>query len=357
MKKVNVVTFCDWRSYGSMLQALGLQHMLKDLGFAGQVLRPEPQPPAQLKPRLPLAGGLGQRIVDLHKLLNHGAQARKYRSSNAFIQQNIPICYCGSYDAVKNDPPKADVYLSGSDQVWQPGVMDPFLFLDFVPEGIPKISYAASMGIPVIPPEREDLFRRFISGYSYLSVREADNQPVISALTDKPVHRHIDPVFLMERENWRLLETAYPGMDKPYILVYAIYWEKALNKELKRLHEQTGMDVVVVASSLRKMYANKWIYDADPGQFLWLVDHAAMVVTSSFHGVAMSAIFEKKFSAVINPGSPSRIACLLETLGIGNLPLDRLAEADAPDYEPVRQRIEQERQRSKDYLNEALAEI
>lgn len=338
-----------------MLQALGLQHILSELGFEGCVLRPEPVPPENLKLMLPVFGNLQQRIVDTHKLLNYRALSRKYRNSNAFIRKNIPISYCGSYDTLKREPPEADAFISGSDQVWQPHRMDPFFFLEFVPKQVRRISYAASMGVPVVPTEKVEEFRRYLSGFSYISVRETDSQPVVEALTNKQVHRHIDPVFFLEADRWRNYGRPYHTISKPYILVYAIYWDRDLNTKLKQLHRETGMDVVAITSSLRRIYANKRIYDADPGQFLWLIDHANMVVTSSFHGVAMSILFEKPFSAVIDPGKPSRISCLLDVLGTQNLTIEQLVKSEYQNYELVRQRIEEERERGKHYLSEVLA--
>lgn len=354
MKKVNVVTYCDWRSYGSILQALGLQRMLEKLGYEGSIILPEPVPKKCLQPKLPMNGGLRRRVADAHKLLNHRALSRKYRGCNAFIQTHITVKYCDSYEMLQKDPPKAEVYLAGSDQIWHPAILNPLFFLDFVPEGIPKVSYAASLGSTMISAEKEEQMRRYVQRFAYLSVREADNQDIIGKMTEKPVYRHIDPVFLVDQKQWRSLEKEYPNMEKPYILVCAIYWNRALNAELRELHNQTGMDVVVVTSSLRKIYANKWIYDADPAHFLWLLDHAQMVVTSSFHGTAMSIIFQKPFAAVINPEMPSRIAGLLDVLGIGNVTIMDLKQGMQPDYRAVAKRIQEEQIRSEVYLKEAL---
>lgn len=356
MKKVNVVTYCDWRSYGSILQSLGLQQTLKKLGFTGSLILPEPVPQKRLRPQLPLRGGLRRRIADVHKLLNHRALSRKYRGCHGFIQTHIPVRYCGSYECIQKNPPEADVYLAGSDQIWHPVLMDPLFFLDFVPAGIPRVSYAASMGNTGIPAGNEERLCRYVQRFDRLSVREADNQKIISQMTDRQVLRHIDPVFLMDREQWRALEKEYPNMEKPYILVYAIYWDRKLNAELKALHETTGMDVVVVTSSPRKIYANQWIYDADPAEFLWLIDHAQMVVTSSFHGTAMSIIFEKPFAAVIDPGMPSRIAGLLEVLEISNASIETLKQGLQMDYGAIAQRIREEQVRSEAYLKEALGQ-
>lgn len=66
-------------------------------------------------------------------------------------------------------------------------------------------------------------------------------------------------------------------------------------QKLKELHEKTGYKIVSIQNSLRPIYANKRVMDIGPKQFLWLMDHAEAVVTSSFHGTAFSVIFNKRF--------------------------------------------------------------
>lgn len=358
MKKVNVVTYCTWKSYGSILQALSLQRVLWDFGYDSSLVLDEPQPKASLDRSFPSRGGLARRLADFHKYLNHKKLDKKFRETTAFIENNIPsIVYGGSYEEIQQNIPYADVWISGSDQVWNPNTMNPLFFLKFLPERICKISYAASMGTTRIPAGCQEEFFRNISGFDYLSVREEDNRMLIVQKTDKTIHRNIDPVFLLNKEQWREYARPYPGMNKPYVLVFPIYWDRQWNNCLKKLHREKDLEIVVVTSSPRRVYADRVIYDADPGQFLWLIDHAQFVVTSSFHGVAMSVIFEKRLFPVINPDAPSRISCLLDVLGIEKEGPEDLFSEKSPDYCQVKRKIREEQYRAQQYLNEALADL
>lgn len=353
MKQVCICTFCVWNSYGSMLQAYGLQYALKQLDCRGTIASTKPEPAKKwIFPGLKTRSVKGM-VVDLHRMLISRKLKRKYSACGSFIRRNINIDYFGSFEALAEAPPRADVYLAGSDQVWNPRKMDPAFFLEFVPEGYPRITYGASMGIPKIPAGKEGDFRRLVRGFDHISLRERDNVPVVGAYTDQMPEVHIDPVFLVPQEHWREMEQPYP-IDEPYILVYPIYWEKGLNRQLKALHKKTGKTIVAVLGQAQQVYANRRIYDASPEQFLWLIDHADAVVSSSFHGIAMSLVFEKPFSAVIDPKSPSRLRCLLETLETGNRAIPDLADDAARNYDGLREKINLERGRSMAYLGKVL---
>ena len=84
------------------------------------------------------------------------------------------------------------------------------------------------------------------------------------------------------------------------------------------------------------------------------MDHAAYVVTSSFHGVAFSVIFRKQFAAVINPNLPSRIDNILEVLSLPHVSIEELGCGAEIDYAAVPEIILKERQRGITYLKEAI---
>ena len=114
--------------------------------------------------------------------------------------------------------------------------------------------------------------------------------------------------------------------------------------------------MVSVQSSTGTVYADKRIYDCDVKEFLWLIDHAEYVVTSSFHGLAFSVIFNKQFSAVINPTAPTRLTDLLELFSIENCSPDRIDTEFCVDYGKVNRKIEAEKDRGVSYLRRVLSE-
>ena len=354
MKKVCISTYCEWSSYGSVLQAMGLKQALQEIDRKSFIVRDTPAPVAQKHFSFRVCAN--PRAL-LNEIRNTRARRKKdilYRNSVEFINHHVDIQYYNDFETLCKNIPDADFYLAGSDQIWHPNLCKKAFFLDFVPVDTKRLSYAASMGIEKIPQEKESEFHKLISKMETISVREADAAEIIRRYTDKPICRHIDPTFLVDQAFWRRVSREYP-IKTPYILVYAIYWDVAYNRELKELHKKTGYDIVALCPSGRsRVWANKRIYDADPGQFLYLVDHAQAVVSSSFHGVALSVNLNKKIAAIINPNAPSRLTTLLSVLGIRKRNITEVMQFDLADYDRINKKIEQEKQASMQYLTEVL---
>jgi len=348
MKTAAVSTFCEWTSFGSVLQAIGLQDTLHTMGVTGTVVRVQADfDCGPVKQRLEISpSGL---IKACDRFIHADAEKRAYLKNTKFIQEHVRVQTYSSDQALMRNPPDADVYIAGSDQIWYHAVKRDDFFLNYKPENKPGITYAASMGSVVVPEEKRKWYREHLKRFDSISVREEDMVSELEQLTDKPVQVHIDPTFLKSAEEWRKLQKPRK-VKEPYILVYPLYWDSRLNDQLKQLKRQTGYEIISIHSGLRNIYADRVIRDADAGEFLWLVDHAQCVVTSSFHGVAFSTIFNKKYSAVINPAAPSRIENILNVLGIKTPDITGcISEFDA-DYAAVNRRIQKEKTRSLSYL-------
>lgn len=356
MKKVCVASFCEWTSIGSVLQSLALQRTLHSMGADVFTLRPGRKADPVWKWRWCGGKNVKNWILNLHWLVYGRKICDGYRRTNEFIEKNVHLLHYRDTVEKEGGIPEADVYIAGSDQVWNPLKIRPEFFLDFVPHGKKRCSYAASMGVTGIPEGSREQFEDLIRKFDMISVREEDNVPVIGRITDVPVQVHIDPVFLLGREDW--MRYASPcRVDKPYILVYALYWDKSLNAQLRRLHRQTGMEIIAVSDHLQRVYATKRLYDTDVGRFLWLIDHAQAVVTSSFHGAAMAILFNKKLAAVVNPKAPSRIGCLLKRLHVDSMAIAELSDDCTILYDEVNQRIADEAAGSKAYLEEVMTAL
>jgi hypothetical protein len=195
--------------------------------------------------------------------------------------------------------------------------------------------------------------RKWLHAFDHISVREQECLNALAPLTDKDISVHIDPTFLVDVEVWRGLEKNYK-VKGPYILLYMLYWDDSFKKQIIALKKRTGLPVYAVCPDMSRVYADRHLYDVGVEEFLWLVDHAEYVVTSSFHGVAFSILFQKKFAPMINPRMPSRIENVLNVLGVPKVGMEELDSTDHIDYEAVAANIEKEKQRSIAYLKEAI---
>lgn len=352
MKNTLISTYCHWTSFGSMLQSLGLQKAIEKIGSEAQTITfsSEEAVPAVKKVKFRLNAGT---VRYLYQVLNRKRLERGKTRCLRFMSQNIRRVVVSEKENLPQELPDVDVYIAGSDQIWNPALCREDFFLSHASEEKRRISYAASMGVLYIPEQNEKKFGKLLQNFDSFSVREEEMLPIIQNYTEKPVVQHIDPTFLISVDAWRQYESAY-DIQEPYILVYALYWDRSLNKQLKELHKRTGYRIVSIQNSIRPIYANSIVMDAGPAEFLWLVDHAEAVVTSSFHGTAFSVIFNKRFYPAVNPNARSRIDSLLKTLNVrtpsslGDLMNYTL------DYTETNARIEQEKSRSMDYLRREI---
>ena len=356
MKTVCISTHCDWTSYGSVMQAIGLKKTLLGLGYESFIVRDRPAPAPEKSFAFQWRRNPRMLAKEFLSIPYRRERERMYRESNSFIRRTTDIKYFDSYNTLKENIPQADFYLAGSDAIWHPDICREVFFLDFVPEGIKRLSYGASMKKTNIPEKNKEKFASLVSKMDAISVREQEAADVIEQFTQKAIAVHIDPSFLLTSEEWREFSKEYP-IERPYILVYTIFWDRTYNKQLKRLKRQTGYEIVAICpGGISSVWADRKIFDADPGQFLYLIDHAEAVVSSSFHGIALALNFHKKTAAVIDPASPSRIRNLLSLLAVRNRDIADVMNFDLSGYVDINRRISEERERSVEYLREVLAE-
>lgn len=350
MKKAVIATYCERDSYGSILQSLALKNVLSNIGFKSEIVK-KFDSVSQEKISLFIPRSPGQCVLIATRIFKSLKIKKRFKRTLSFIKEYIDF---KNYETIENlsDNLDADVYIAGSDQIWHPKLCNSVFFLEFA-KSKKCISYAASMGVTDIPEENKEKFAAMLQKFKTISVREADNAEIIKDKVSAPVDVHIDPTFLCEKSFWQAKENPYK-IKEPFILVYPIYWNISLNKELEELHKKTGIKIISVCNDWMRVYANEALYDVGPAEFLWLINHAEAVVTSSFHGVALSTIYNKKIAIVNNPKNPSRVGNLIDVLGLKVVPISEVLNFDTSIYKDINKKIDYEKQRSLAYLKENL---
>lgn len=195
----------------------------------------------------------------------------------------------------KNIKGTEDFFVIGSDQVWNPkwftGLKRTAFFLGFADKK-QKVCMAPSFGVNHIPKEEEAFFREGLKDFPYLSVREEEGAKLIAKLTGRTASVVVDPTLMLRDFEWRALEkSSVLAGKRPYILKYFIGEEGAEDKErIERLAASKGMEVYDMQDD-----AGKKLFRLGPCDFLYLIDHAALVATDSFHATVFSIIFGKPF--------------------------------------------------------------
>ena len=181
-----------------------------------------------------------------------------------------------------------DYYIAGSDQVWNPHFAGKqYQFLTFAPENR-RLSFAASIGVECIPPEQERQYKKNLSEMKYLSVREQRAVEIIKDLTGRDADLTLDPTLLLEPEQWQqAVKKPNIALEAEYICTYFL---GETPEAVKVFAQEKGLPVYALNSE-----EHPELFVLDPGEFLYMIQHAAYVLTDSFHAVAFSIKFHREF--------------------------------------------------------------
>lgn len=344
----NIITFHRSLNFGAVLQAFALQEFISDAGFDVGVYDYRKPKYTATKPTF------RSRV---NRLLSKITQDNKSKS----IQMS-------RFEEFRNSSLKLNldtnsrVFVTGSDQVWNlNNSMDSMFFLQFLDKNIYKASYAASMAKSSIPEDRKIILSEYLKNFDAISVREESLKNSLKEVCDKDISVNVDPTLLHDKSFYSKLASPIEGIPDKFILVYILHIPKNGNRLLSWLHKETGLPVVLLDSSGNVgilIKHNFIVKDAGPREFLYLFEKAECVVTTSFHGTCFSIIFEKEFYSIVNPAAPSRIAGLLNKIGIKPVEESdkQFSRNNTLNWEQVREKLASERQSSLQYFKRIFYE-
>lgn len=359
--KISFITIHIGSNFGSNLQAIATSEVLKDLGA-------DPICVNYIPPRTTYERYWKEAFQSLRKIIKRICYfpflvIEKRRFAN-FLAKNCKVSRpIYAKDNFVKVCPKADIYLTGSDQVWNfthNEGLDTHYFFDGI-EG-KKISFSASIGKEILSDEEFGLIAKYTKDYKDIAVREGSAVKLFRRMGRKVVHL-LDPTLMLNCAQWRNYATQRL-VKEPYLFVYLPY--NIVNKELcyqsiRKIANTKNLKIVTYSCSIiKERMSDKTIYFADPGDFLSLMLHAEYVITNSFHGTAFSINLNKQFWVYMPLHFSTRITsvialCNLETRILVGLIQD--AQIDTViDYIPVNKLLEVERKKGYDYLRKALAD-
>lgn len=192
-----------------------------------------------------------------------------------------------------------DIFITGSDQVWNTEWYTPVFFLDFVPSDKIKFSYAASISKDKLTDAEKELFKKSLADYKAVSVREENAVEMLRDLSPVEVELVLDPTLLLSREDWdKVCDERV--IQEDYIFCYFLGENKAERKLAQAFAKRQGIKIVSIPLTGAKIYSDLKFGDfvlpaASPEQFISLIKYAKYVFTDSFHAVVFSYLYEKQF--------------------------------------------------------------
>lgn len=386
MKSIGIVTIHNCKNnYGGALQCFGLYQYLKLQGFEVEVIdfhRPTDADyigsirfrnmRSHLDIRSFVKGWIKEllgirRLSNPHFRPNWNPKAgERFARFNAQVKMSAPFCHIP--DLYKN-PPRYDVYISGSDQLWnptQPYCLEPY-FLTFVKDKkAHKISYGTSIGLSDISDREKKVFRKWLSSYDRISVREQQACRILEPVTGRTIHRVPDPTFLLEPDDWIRMSVAPPS-KQDYVLVFNLGKDENIIRTAKRIARERNCKVKVIDQNypFPDDPLIEVVADAGPLEFIGLIRDAWLVLTNSFHCTVFSLITgTRNFYTYIAPDSErgSRIVDLLDTFQLSDhivnsmdaIPSGKILADTVIDTIHTRRIMKEEQQIGRKFLEESL---
>ena len=270
-------------------------------------------------------------------------------------------------DIISNIP-VADAYLSGSDQVWNTQNNNPpedlkAYYLGFAPEGKKRIAYAGSFGKNTFTKDEEKIIKEYIAKYDFISVREDDGLKILHRFGfDNGVHV-VDPTLLLRGEDWRKFVAVKKAPKPGYVFVYNLNRNGLIKEVAKAIAKEKGLRIINFADTFDFIKGAKNRFGNTAEDFVNHIANADYVVTDSFHGTAFSLNLNRQVIVVKAPRYNSRIesilrvAGLLETRLVGTVKEGLKALEKPIDYQEVNPRIEAAREKSYEYIKNALGGV
>lgn len=377
--KIGIITIHNSPNYGASLQSFALWKYIVDCGYDCELIdlcRPchndyiasKKYVPCRPQGKPGIIGAMKERIKGWMRS-NTGFVYLRDEALQKFNDFNSQVRLGRIYrgiDELYADPPLYDVYVTGSDQLWnptQPFCISPYL-LTFAPAGKKRISYASSIGITELTREEINLFKSALGQYDAISVRELQAKILLEKIIDKEIHQVADPTFLISTDYWKSI-AVYPEEKGKYILLFTLEYDAKMLDYTLGLGRQSGLKVVYLTAIQPKATGGYVAVEtAGPCEWIGYIANAEMVITDSFHGTVFSIITgcNNFFIRIADDnGRGSRIMDLLDVFGLSSHLMDsglsqtynELASM-VVDHEHVSAIVESERERSRQFLTQHI---
>ena len=362
--KVAILTMSNGINYGNRLQNYAVQKVLESVGcevetiknFTSQRITSKSDPKriikyalASIYEKVPFVDikflNRILRNVNFNKFTKNYIKQTKYIITKDYIPTNI----CNMYD----------YFICGSDQIWNPEfkINSEIDFLTFANKG-QRIAYAPSFGVSKLPEYCIDSYKKWINEIDCLSVREQVGADIIKELTGRNAIVLVDPTLMLSKDEWlSIAKKPKIKLNKKYILTYFLGKKDNITENrINKIAKKYDLEVINLLD-----ISHKFIYSADPSEFLWLINNSELVCTDSFHGSVFSLIFQKAFMVFERKDNflsmNSRLDTLLAKFDMESRRESNIINEDEVfniDFSKVNRIINNEKDKTFKYIKEAL---
>lgn len=316
---IGVVTWFGTSNYGTTLQAYATVKALRKIETQPYLLHRFEEPVSLSAIRENFNRRMG--IRRFWKYTPDPWPEKKARIRR-FCKEELPARWVIGKGDLKRLKKNTDLFLCGSDQLWN--VQDHFRgfeFLDFT-QDCRKAAFATSIGTAVIPEAFEAPVRERLAHFGPISLRESSGVYAISQITGRADIRQVaDPTFLLTAKEWKEMSVA-PEEGEAFLLAYLL--RPGQEETVRQIALQAGIRRIVSVPAGENPHPEVGEIAGTAGirEFVGLLAAASLVVTDSFHGLALSAnlstpmVLLKRFEDEDPASQNTRLYELAEQLGL-----------------------------------------
>lgn len=370
--KIGIITFHASNNCGSMLQSYALQQTLNKMEYKNEIIDFSNEAQQHMYALLRRPQNFHDVLYNAATLAYYKLFKRHFNDYKSFIKEFLTLGYKSySYNKELEELNSVyDVFITGSDQVWNPSCpdADDAYYLNFV-EGKKKIAYAPSFGATSIVDkvENSQKYKKYIDDFDAVSIRENNGAKWIKELTGREVPVLVDPTLLLSKDEYEALAEGVEIPQEKYIFYYAFKYSDEVNKVVKTISEEYDMPVYILDAKnwvkKAKQYGFKVTKGSGPKTFIKFLFGAELVLTTSFHGTVFSIIGNKKFwfiDSSMHNADDDRAQTLLDMFGLTCRMKtgDKILEDDIMkpvDYTDVDKKMKDRKEQACDFLKKALS--
>lgn len=355
---IGILTYYSVHNHGAVLQANGLQQVLKNMGHNVRFLtfeRSYEYISAEQTKKYKL--GLSSIPFYFKYMLEKGPgnilyNYKKRNTLKTFRASSFNLST--SYNSFEGD-----AVVIGSDEVFSLEIGYNPMMYGYGLKAKRISSYAGSFGPTTIQEIEQkgktDSIRKGLNKFDAISVRDQNSQSIIKELCNIEVPLVCDPVILYGYE--REMEEFKPA-ESGYIVVYA--YDNRMNdpeevQAVKAYAHTHGLKIYSVG------YYHKWCdkcINASPTELLGWIRNAELTVTDTFHGSVISIICNTPMVVKLR-GNANKLAYLLSEYGLSDRIMESFNEIEKVadqgiNFNSVNAVLKEKRETSKRYLISAI---
>lgn len=321
--RIGIMTFHAASNHGAALQAYALQTQLQKMGhepffinyqYGGQ-------------PQKGLLGWIGRSPANTFEKINNQL---RYRPFIPFQEEylNVGSDQYFDHDQLNINPPQADVYLCGSDQVWNPNFLNKekdehAFWLDFGSNKMRRVGYAPSFGVAELGDDVRARYAAYARRFDAIGVREKNGLELLKKMGRQDAVWVPDPTLLLMPGEYLQIMARNQQQSKPYVFSYQLRIRSSVPSPASQINI---MACSALGIDLYESYSLSFLYNIfnrrylSPVKWLFKLMMSEYVITNSFHATVFSILFHRPFIAILRKGASSgmnsRIESLLELVGL-----------------------------------------